>query len=726
MAIVSRTQLKAWFRIGLKPLEAQFASWIDSFWHKNDAIPMSSVEGLNDALNRRTISIDDALSDSSTNPLQNKIVKAALDGKAPILHRHEFSEIDGYIPPTYDDELDANSENAVKNSVVTGELNNKAPVNHNHDSVYAPLGHNHDGVYQPAGSYAPANHNHDAAYAPLGHNHDGVYQPVGNYLTQHQDISDKQDKTDNSLLTTVKTIAGAINELWNKFADYLKGIQHVTYAQLVTLKNNSGLVAGQWYRITDYMTTVANDTEARSAGHPFDLLVMATSANTLSEEAKAVKSSRDSNDYFADANLNAWKVWYCLDNDPTRFQWADTENGKGVIWRMIDEWQNDCPYDFKNVQYKRYKATALSEVLEEAIDGQYYAYNGDMMNVEIEDEEDFVWAYTFTLIDENEDWVDYSIKKDGALDPEADFGYLQQFKKGRCEYNSIRHCYTAVTVDEECYRTLMLNNIVLIATIDDEYGLSGEMQLNEFGSGNYNMTVKDNPEKNIFGNKCYNNIVGSYGNTFGNGCYRNTFGNYFQCNTFGNGCSDNTFGNSFQYNTFGNGCGGNTFGNGCSWNTFGNGCWYNTFGNGCSWNTFGNDCYENTFGNYCYSNTFGNDCYNNTFGNGCSWNTFGNNCYYNTFGNDCCYNTFGNNVHDNTFGNNCRYLTVHNGVRYVEVLGGNTDSAYVQNAQILNGTHGSDSSNRLQISFQEDADYCQYAGLNSSGNLRIWTPADAA
>ena len=411
---------------------------------------------------------------------------------------------------------------------------------------YALSNHNHDGVYQPAGSYADANHNHDSAYSGINHNHDGVYQPAGNYaaadhthsqyLTQHQDISGKQDKTDNTLPTTSKTIVGAIAELWNKFTDYLKGIQHVTYAQLVTLRNNSGLVAGQWYRITDYMTTVANDTEARSAGHPFDLLVMATSANTLSEEAKAVKSSRDSNDYFADANLNAWKVWYCLDNDPTRFQWADTENGKGVIWRMIDEWQNDCPYDFKNVQFKRYKATALSEVLEEAIDGQYYAYNGDMRNVEIEDEEDFVWAYTFTLIDENEDWVDYSIKKDGALDPEADFGYLQQFKEGRCEYNSIRHCYTAVTVDEECYRTLMLNNIVLIATIDDEYGLSGEMQLNEFGSGNYNMTVKDNPEKNIFGNKCYNNIVGSYGNTFGNGCSDNTFGNNVHDNTFGNDC----------------------------------------------------------------------------------------------------------------------------------------------------------------------------------------------
>ena len=543
----------------------------------------------------------------------------ALEGKAAANHNHDgvYQPAGNYAASdhTHSQYLTQHQDISGKqdktdNSLLTTVKTIVGAINElwNKFADYALSNHNHDGVYQPAGSYAAANHNHDGVYQPAG-NYAASDHTHSQYLTQHQDISGKQDKTDNSLLTTVKTIVGAINELWNKFADYLKGIQHVTYAQLVTLRNNSGLVAGQWYRITDYMTTVANDTEARSAGHPFDLLVMATSSNTLSEEAKAIKSSRDSNGYFTDANLNAWKVWYSLDNDTTRFQWADTENGKGVIWRMIDEWQNDCPYDFKNVQFKRYKATAMSEVLEEAIDGQYYAYNGDMMNVEIEDEEDFVWAYTFTLIDENEDWVDYSIKKDGALDPEADFGYLQQFKKGRCEYNSIRHCYTAFTVDEECYRTLMLNNIVLIATIDDECGLSGEMQLNEFGSANYNMTVKDNPEKNIFGNKCYNNIVGSYGNTFGN---------------------------SFHYNTFGN------------------------------------------------------------------------NCYY------------------NTFGNNCRYLTVHNGVQYVEVPGGSTDYSCVQNAQILNGTHGSDSSNMLQISFQEDVDYCQFAGLNSSGILKIWVPADAA
>ena len=756
--------IKSWFRTRCKPTQAQFWETFDSFWHKAEGISVTAINGLMDILNS----------------------KAAAD-------------------------------------------------------------HNHDGVYQPAGNYAAADHNHDNAYAPKNHTHD-------QYLTEHQDLSGKQDKTDNTLATTAKTIVGAINEiwgnlneLWNKITDYIKGIYHVTWEELKELRDTGKLVPGHRYRITDYVTTIANDPEARSAGHPFDIIVLATATDTLSEEAHAIRSARDTDNYFADANLNAWKLWYCLDNDNTRFAFANKDGipsypqdatiqfvwrtkditadtnvsfnlyheangnlfamengeddlyaselfegdnhvfyaatlrelldegmdmsslisfgvkviddglwnegsyieircnnaivgtimangspytpqaydlatlfdpskqlqlGKGVIYRMIDEWSNDCPYDFKNVQFKRYRVIDVSANGElSELDGKYYGYNDYMTNLEIEDENDFVWAYTFSSVDDDGNWLDYSLKREDAIYTESEFGdwgYLHQFKKGRCEYNLIRHCYAAVTIDDACYRALALNNIVLISTIDELCGLYGEMQLNEFGTGNYNMTVKDNPEKNAFGNKCYNNIVGSYGNTFGN---------YFRWNTFGNNC---------YYNTFGNGCSWNTFGNYCYYNTFGNSCEGNTFGNGCDSNTFGNYCYSNTFGNDCYENTFGNNCDNNTFGNGCWGNTFGNGCYDNTFGNGCCYNTFGNDCGGNTFGNNCRYITVHNGVQYVSITGGSTDSSYVQNAQILNGTRGSDTSNKLQISFQEGADYCQYAGLNSSGDLRIWTPADTA
>ena len=499
-------------------------------------------------------------------------------------------------------------------------------------------------------------------FAPKNHTHD-------DYLTQ-RDIADKQDKTDNSLLTTAKNIVGAINELWSKFADYLKGIQQITYAQLVTLRNNSGLMPGQWYRITDFITTCANDDEARSAGHPFDLLVVATSTNTLAEEAKVVKSSRDNNNYFAGAKLEAWKVWYCLDNDTTRFKWADDEHGTGVIWRMIDEWGNDCPYDFKNMQFKRYAidditstkltADALTN-LQAALcydqnGGKHFATKdiyGSWVPCDVDgtsydiDEDNYGWYYTF-----------HGLSSDDGETILA--GYDMSTHHFRMTDECIQYqeddgC--GINNEDECH-----DNIIKPAFLeydqDDEY---------------------------YKGRRVLNNIVFINGLSY---CYYNEDDDYWEYTT--------------------SSCYGNVFGVECKNNTFGNSCGSNTFGNGCSSNTFGNSCGSNTFGNYCH---------HNTFGNGCQYNTFGNNCYSNTFGNDCYNNTFGNYV---------RYLTVFDGVQYVSVTGGSSDYSYVQNAQILNGTCGSGSNNLLPIAFAENKNYAQLAGLNSSGILKIWVPADAA
>ena len=45
MAIRSIAQLKAWFKRGSYPTEAQFADWIDSFFHKEeDKVPISSMQ----------------------------------------------------------------------------------------------------------------------------------------------------------------------------------------------------------------------------------------------------------------------------------------------------------------------------------------------------------------------------------------------------------------------------------------------------------------------------------------------------------------------------------------------------------------------------------------------------------------------------------------------------------------------------------------------------------
>ena len=51
MPTTPKSTIINWFKRGLKPLEAQFAAWLDSYWHKSEGIPMASVAGLEDALN---------------------------------------------------------------------------------------------------------------------------------------------------------------------------------------------------------------------------------------------------------------------------------------------------------------------------------------------------------------------------------------------------------------------------------------------------------------------------------------------------------------------------------------------------------------------------------------------------------------------------------------------------------------------------------------------------
>ena len=197
---------------------------------------------------------------------------------------------------------------------------------------------------------------------------------------------------------------------------------------------------------------------------------------------------------------------------------------------------------------------------------------------------------------------------------------------------------------------------------------------------------------------CYGNIIEENNNdTNGAALYKLALGrNIFKNTSLSSACYSNTLKND---------CYNNTFGNSCRNNTFGNGCLRNSFGNSCSGNTFGNGCYINSFGNYCSNNTFGNGCHNNSFGIY---------CYYNSFGNEC-----GNN----SFGIYCGSITVFDNVIFCYITGG-TNSAPVKNAQILNGTKGTSGSNKLTITFTANQNYTQIAGLNSSGVLKIWTPAD--
>lgn len=73
MAIRSIAQLKAWFKRGLYPTQEQFHDWLDSFFHKEDKIAPSSVEGLTDQLNGKYPDADGKLLEQKTAELEDQL-----------------------------------------------------------------------------------------------------------------------------------------------------------------------------------------------------------------------------------------------------------------------------------------------------------------------------------------------------------------------------------------------------------------------------------------------------------------------------------------------------------------------------------------------------------------------------------------------------------------------------------------------------------------------------
>lgn len=450
-----------------------------------------------------------------------------------------------------------------------------------------------------------------------------------------------------------------------------KTMVEVTHAELKAMRDNGKLTAGALYRITDYQCTTTQE-NTQSAGHQFDIVLLALSEDKLAEEGWAMMHDNiydvtfgdgvtkkcwiyildggtecnivdistklgysgimlelinineknktastnecDSSDltdegltynYFQNSNLSAWKVWYCLDNDTSRFAWADDSvdsssitldagvdmvctrkedydmiyegnayfawynehldtiytlsqipttsdkvfmldkggnpeaepsfsisnvhegtglpNGRGVIYRLIDEFNNDIKYDFKNIQFKR-----------TITDGQYDA-NGTE-----------TWCYTLNLW-YNDMCQDASIlgntlpNEDGGINGVYDnvFGYITA---------------DGIDIGVNTFAFALGNNVVLSFDDDGYFGI--------------------------------------YSNTIGNGFASNTIGNHFMDNTIGNWCFNNTIGNDFTDNTIGNSFNGNTIGNGVNSNTIGNLFFGKTISNGTSAKNYGNNGVE--------------------------------------------------------------------------------------------------------------------------------------
>lgn len=320
-----------------------------------------------------------------------------------------------------------------------------------------------------------------------------------------------------------------------------KELTKVTYAELKELRDNGGLVAGHLYRITDYEFTT-KQVETKSAGHVFDIIVLAVAENELSHIARAIAHEGDT--YFDGNDLGAWELWYELDNDAEKYAWADAENGKGIIYRMIDEKRNDCPYDFKNALFYNEKLTGGTT------SDKYY--------------------YTFSCLDSDDVLYDCTVDKHVTT----------------CYGNSMGVTWTFLGKKE------MNKNVFR------NMGFGSHCKHNTFGNGCSYNTFGTSCNYNNFGYSCKSNV-------FGTNCDYNSFHERCSDNTFGESCSYNNFKRDCKSNIFTTYCSYNNFGTSCSYNNFGYSCNSNTFNNYCAYNTFGENCRDNNFGYYCRDNNFG-------------------------------------------------------------------------------------------------------------------------
>lgn len=83
--------IKNWFKTGLKPTQQQFWDTWDSFWHKEDNIPVANIEGIDSLLNQKSNKsvVDNHLTDANAHAnlfsgKEDKSKKGEAEGYSPL------------------------------------------------------------------------------------------------------------------------------------------------------------------------------------------------------------------------------------------------------------------------------------------------------------------------------------------------------------------------------------------------------------------------------------------------------------------------------------------------------------------------------------------------------------------------------------------------------------------------------------------------------------------
>jgi len=333
------------------------------------------------------------------------------------------------------------------------------------------------------------------------------------------------------------------------------------------------------------------------------------------------------------AKLDAWDLKYCLDNNLDRFDWADTAKGKGVIYYMKDEYNNECPYDFKNI-----------------------LFTNDSYGIDS--------SYTFSSSN-NED---------------------RSISTWACYNNTIKSNTSGIS------HYLPRNIFYHFSNIYGNYigkNSTDNLFISNGGNSTYNNKIGDNCSVN----KIY---YGSASNIIGNSSSSNTIQYNAYNNIIGNNSSNNYIYQQSSYNVIQNNASGNTLNRQCNYNIIGDGCYNNYLNTGCENNIFLEQAHDNVLSNNsaynkfigAYSNNTGQNCKYNTFEQYARSNTIGNYSEKNTFKQDANNNILGTYALNNIFGNGVHHTyfgTSGSQINYVKNVIVDSECSYI------NLTHTSDS-----------------------------------
>ena len=274
------------------------------------------------------------------------------------------------------------------------------------------------------------------------------------------------------------------------------GVISVTHSELVSLRDGGNLIPGVSYRITDYVCSESGD-EYKSVNNQYDIILIADSNSTLNRNARATWHSGSG--ISSSVKVSEWRLVYDIDLGT-----------KGKVLWLHDEYDNEAYYDFKNVQFKRYKVLGLKSgiTITSGIVDTYLGFNPNgLTDLFVIDSNDYKWVYTFG----------------GETDRSLD---------GNCAGNHIGKGYYG-----------QLSNITFLGGCTDNH-IDSNNYINSFGANVGGNHIGEYAIGNIICDSCAGNYIenNAWINIIANSSQRNHIGGNFNANVLNIHTDENIIG----------------------------------------------------------------------------------------------------------------------------------------------------------------------------------------